>query len=72
MRHRPVLAGGKLAGIVSMRDVVKLRIEKIDEMMRAIRQDAELLKQAASTPGNALPPIADSSNSALCSAARFG
>ena len=32
------------AGIVSMRDVVKLRIEKIDEMMRAIRHDADLLK----------------------------
>lgn len=44
VRHLPVLADGKLAGIVSMRDVVKLRIEKIDEMMRAIRQDAELLK----------------------------
>ena len=44
VRHLPVLADGKLAGIVSMRDVVKLRIEKIDEMMRAIRQDADLLK----------------------------
>lgn len=44
VRHLPVLADGKLAGIVSMRDVVKLRIEKIDEMMRAIRHDAELLK----------------------------
>jgi CBS domain-containing protein len=44
VRHLPVLAGGKLVGIVSMRDVVKLRIEKIDKMMRAIRHDAELLK----------------------------
>lgn len=44
IRHLPVMAGGKLTGLVSMRDVIKLRIEKIDEMMRAIRQEAELLK----------------------------
>ena len=44
VRHLPVMAGGKLTGIVSMRDVIKLRIEKIDEMMRAIREEAELLK----------------------------
>ena len=44
VRHLPVLAGGKLTGIVSMRDVIKLRIEKIDEMMRAIQHEADLLK----------------------------
>jgi CBS domain-containing protein len=44
MRHLPVLAGGKLTGIVSLRDVIRLRIEKIDEMMRTIRHEAELLK----------------------------
>lgn len=44
MRHLPVLAGGKLTGIVSLRDVIRLRIEKIDEMMRTIRQEAESLK----------------------------
>ncbi len=44
VRHLPVLAGGKLAGIVSMRDVVKLRIEKIEEMMQAIRREAAALK----------------------------
>ena len=42
VRHLPVLAGGKLAGSVSIRDVVKLRLEKIDEMMRSIRHEAEL------------------------------
>jgi CBS domain-containing protein len=44
VRHLPVIAGNKLAGIVSMRDVIKLRIEKIDEMMRAIQSEAGLLK----------------------------
>jgi CBS domain-containing protein len=44
IRHLPVLASGKLAGIVSMRDVIRLRIEKIDDMMRSIVQEAELLK----------------------------
>lgn len=44
VRHLPVVAGGKLAGIVSMRDVVRLRIEKIEEMMSAIRREAEMLK----------------------------
>ena len=39
-RHLPVLAGGKLAGIVSLRDVIRLRIEKIDEMMRSITREA--------------------------------
>lgn len=44
VRHLPVLAGGKLAGLVSMRDVVKLRIEKIEEMMQSIRREAAALK----------------------------
>ena len=42
VRHLPVLAGGKLAGVVSLRDVIKLRIEKIDELMRTISQQAAL------------------------------
>lgn len=44
VRHLPVLSGGKLAGVVSMRDVIRLRIEKIEEMMRAIEAEAALLK----------------------------
>jgi CBS domain-containing protein len=44
IRHLPVLAGGKLAGIISMRDVIRLRIEKIDEMMRSIQREVALLK----------------------------
>jgi len=41
IRHLPVVVGGKLAGVVSIRDLVKLRLEKIDEMMRSIRREAE-------------------------------
>lgn len=44
IRHLPVIANGRLAGLVSMRDVIRLRIEKIDEMMQSIRREAELLK----------------------------
>lgn len=44
VRHLPVLANGKLAGVVSMRDVIRLRIAKIDEMMRSIQREVELLK----------------------------
>lgn len=44
VRHLPVLAGGKVAGIVSMRDVIRLRIEKIEEMMAGIRREAEKLR----------------------------
>jgi len=44
IRHLPVVSDGKLVGLVSMRDVIKLRIAKIDEMMRAIRREAGLLK----------------------------
>ena len=44
IRHLPVMAGGRLTGLVSIRDVVRLRIEKIDELMRAIRHEADLIK----------------------------
>lgn len=44
VRHLPVIADGRLAGLVSMRDVIRLRIEKIEEMMQSIRREAELLK----------------------------
>lgn len=44
VRHLPVIANGRLAGLVSMRDVIRLRIEKIEEMMQSIRREAELLK----------------------------
>lgn len=44
VRHLPVVADGRLAGLVSMRDVIRLRIEKIEEMMQSIRREAELLK----------------------------
>jgi CBS domain-containing protein len=42
VRHLPVLAGGKLTGVVSLRDVIKLRLEKIDELMRTITHEAAL------------------------------
>jgi CBS domain-containing protein len=44
VRHLPVLAGGKLTGIVSLRDVIKLRIEKIEELMRTVTREAALQK----------------------------
>lgn len=44
VRHLPVLANGKLAGLVSLRDVIRLRIEKIDEMMRSIQREVDQLK----------------------------
>lgn len=44
VRHLPVLAGKKLAGIISMRDVIRLRIAKIDEMMSSIRREVEQIK----------------------------
>ena len=40
VRHLPVMVDGRVAGIVSMRDVIKLRIEKIDELMRSIELNA--------------------------------
>lgn len=44
VRHLPVLANGKLAGIISLRDVIRLRIAKIDEMMRSIQLEVDQLK----------------------------
>lgn len=44
LRHLPVMAGGKLVGIVSLRDVIRLRLEKIDELMASITRDAEQTK----------------------------
>lgn len=44
VRHLPVLSAGQLAGIVSMRDVIRLRLEKIDELMRSIEREAEQMK----------------------------
>ena len=44
VRHLPVLANGKLSGIVSLRDVIRLRIAKIDEMMRSIQREVDQLR----------------------------
>lgn len=44
IRHLPVVSGGRIAGLVSMRDVIKLRIEKIDQLMRSIEREAEQMK----------------------------
>ena len=44
IRHLPALADGKLVGVISMRDVIRLRIEKIDEMMRTIQREVDQLK----------------------------
>lgn len=44
VRHLPVLADGKLAGVISLRDVIRLRIAKIDDMMRSIRREVEQMQ----------------------------
>jgi CBS domain-containing protein len=36
-RHMPVVAGGRLAGIVSIGDVVKLRVEEMEAESEALR-----------------------------------
>ena len=51
VRHLPVLVEGRLAGIVSMRDVIRLRLEKIDELMRSIEREAEQMKTYLSKVG---------------------
>lgn len=51
VRHLPVIANGKLAGVVSMRDVIKLRIEKIDQLMRSIEREAEQMRSLLSPAG---------------------
>ena len=40
VRHLPVEHNGKLVGVISARDVLNLRIEKLDEMMKEIRTEA--------------------------------
>ena len=41
LQHLPVTSGGKLLGIVSLGDVVRLRREKIGEMLEEIERLAE-------------------------------
>ena len=38
MRHLPVVSGGRLVGIVSIGDLVKYRIERIEEEAAAMRE----------------------------------
>jgi signal-transduction protein with cAMP-binding, CBS, and nucleotidyltransferase domain len=41
VQHLPVLSDGRLAGIVSLGDVVRLRREKIREMLTELEQLAD-------------------------------
>lgn len=41
VQHIPVISQGRLAGIVSLGDVVRLRMEKIRELMAGIKQQVE-------------------------------
>ena len=41
VQHLPVMSGGKLSGIVSLGDVVRLRREKIREMLDEVERMAE-------------------------------
>lgn len=40
VRHLPVEHNGKLVGLVSARDILNLRIEKLEELMKEIRSEA--------------------------------
>jgi CBS domain-containing protein len=37
-RHVPVVEGGRLAGIISIGDVVKLRLEEVEAEAQAIKE----------------------------------
>lgn len=42
VRHLPVSHHGKLVGVISARDIIKLRIEKLNELMAEIMNEAVL------------------------------
>ena len=42
VRHLPVKHFGKLVGVVSARDILQLRIEKLEELMKEIRNQARV------------------------------